>query len=426
MSVTTPKDPFAVLRTKKYLALLILAAVLGVVISFLVYWLLKLIADIQMWVYTDLPKGLGFHGAPPWWPLLPLAVAGAIVGAVIKYLPGRGGHSPADGFKPGGVALPAELPGILVAAVASLGLGAVVGPEAPAIALGGGLAVLLVKLAKSDMPASTYAIIAAAGSFAGVSTLLGNPLTGAVLLLEASGLGGPVATIALIPGLLGAGLGSLIFLGLNAWTGYGTFSLTVPNLAPAARLDVAQLGWALAIGLAAAVVSFGIRWLALFIRPHVERRLLLLTPLAGLAVAGLAIAFGEGTGKPSSDVLFSGQTALTPLLEHAATYTVGTLVLLIVCKGLAYSISLSSFRGGPTFPGMFIGAAGGIALSHLPGLPMIDGVGMGIGAVTVVMLGGLPLTSVLLSLLFLQADALNLISVVIIAVAVSFVVSAWL
>jgi H+/Cl- antiporter ClcA len=219
------------MRTKKYLALLILAAVLGVVISFLVYWLLKLIADIQMWVFTDLPKDLGFHGTPPWWPLLPLAVAGAIVGAVIKYLPGRGGHSPADGFKPGGVAQPNELPGILVAAVASLGLGAVVGPEAPAIALGGGLAVLLVKLVKSDMPASTYAVIAAAGSFAGVSTLLGNPLTGAVLLLEASGLGGPMATIALIPGLLGAGLGSLIFLGLNAWTGYGTFSLTVPDLA---------------------------------------------------------------------------------------------------------------------------------------------------------------------------------------------------
>src|SRR5271166_5113410 len=389
MSVTTPKDPFAVLRTKKYLALLILAAVLGVVISFLVYWLLKLIADIQMWVYTDLPKGLGFHGAPPWWPLLPLAVAGAIVGAVIKYLPGRGGHSPADGFKPGG------------------------------------LAVLLVKLAKSDMPASTYAIIAAAGSFAGVSTLLGNPLTGAVLLLEASGLGGPIATIALIPGLLGAGLGSLIFLGLNAWTGYGTFSLTVPNLAPAARLDVAQLGWALAIGLAAAVVSFGIRWLALFIRPHVERRLLLLTPLAGLAVAGLAIAFGEGTGKPSSDVLFSGQTALTPLLEHAATYTVGTLVLLIVCKGLAYSISLSSFRGGPTFPGMFIGAAGGIALSHLPGLPMIAGAAIGIGAMTAGMLQ-LPITAVLLTTLFLGTDGVKTMPLVIVAVVASFVLSKWL
>ena len=425
MSVTTPKDPFAVLRTKNYLVLLILAAVLGVVISFLLYWLLKLIADIQKWVYTDLPKGLGFHGEPPWWPLLPLALAGVIVGAVIKYLPGRGGHSPADGFKAGGVAQPNELPGILVAAVATLGLGAVLGPEAPAIALGGGLAVLLVKLAKSDMPASTYAVIAAAGSFAGVSTLLGNPLTGAVLLLEASGLGGPLATIALIPGLLGAGLGTLIFLGLNAWTGYGTFSLTVPDLPAAARLDVAQIGWALAIGLAAAVVSFGIKRLALFIRPHVERRLLLLTPLAGLAVAGLAIAFGEGTGKPSSTVLFSGQTALTPLLENAATYTVGALVLLIVCKGLAYSISLSSFRGGPTFPGMFIGAAGGIALSHLPGLPMIAGAAIGIGAMTAGMLQ-LPITAVLLTTLFLGTDGIKTMPLIIVAVVASFVLSKWL
>ena len=44
MSVTAPADPFAVLRTKQYVALLFLAAVLGVVISFLVYWYLKLIA----------------------------------------------------------------------------------------------------------------------------------------------------------------------------------------------------------------------------------------------------------------------------------------------------------------------------------------------------------------------------------------------
>ncbi len=220
-------------------------------------------------------------------------------------------------------------------------------------------------------------------------------------------------------------LGTLIFLGLNAWTGYGTFSLTIPNLAPAARLDVAQLGWALAIGLAAAVVSFGIRRLALFIRPHVERRLLLLTPLAGLAIAGLAIAFGEATGKPSSDVLFSGQTALTPLLENAATYTVGTLVLLIVCKGLAYSISLSSFRGGPTFPGMFIGAAGGIALSHLPGLPMIAGAAIGIGAMTAGMLQ-LPITAVLLTTLFLGADGVKTMPLIIVAVVASFVLSKWL
>jgi hypothetical protein len=189
--VTTPNDPFAVLRTRKYLALLILAAVLGVVISFLVCWYLKLIADIQTWVFTDLPKDLGFKGEPPWWPLLPLAAAGAVVGATIRYLPGRGGHSPADGFQAGGVAAANELPGIFLAALAGLGLGAVVGPEAPLIALGGGLAVLAVKLARRDVEPSAGAVIAATGSFAAISTLLGNPLSGAVLLLEASGPTGP-------------------------------------------------------------------------------------------------------------------------------------------------------------------------------------------------------------------------------------------
>ena len=71
----------------------------------------------------------------------------------------------------------------------------------------------------------------------------------------------------------------------------------------------------------------------------------------------------------------------------------GALLLLLVCKGLAYGVSLSSFRGGPIFPALFIGTAGGIALSHLPGLPLVAGVAMGLGAMSVVMLK-LPLTSV--------------------------------
>jgi hypothetical protein len=73
---------------------------------------------------------------------------------------------------------------------------------------------------------------------------------------------------------------------------------------------------------------------------------------------------------------------------------------------------------------MFIGAAGGIALSHLAGLPLTAGVGMGVGAMTVVMLGGLPLTAVLLTLLFLQSQSTNLISVVIVAVVVAWVTAA--
>jgi H+/Cl- antiporter ClcA len=424
--VSTPADPFAVVRSRKYAALLLLSAVLGVVISFLCYWFLKLITDMQGWVFTSLPHGLGFSGEPPWWPLLPLTVAGIFVGAVIKYLPGRGGHSPADGFHVGGgFATRTELPGIFLASLATLSLGVVLGPEAPLIALGGGLAVFAVKLTRRDVPARTAAAIAATGSFAAISTLLGNPLAGAFLVLEASGLGGSAATIALLPGLVGAGIGSLIFLGLGALTGYGTFSLVVPGLPPAPHLNTAQFGWALVIGAAAAVLSFGIKRLALFTRPFVERRLLALTPVAGLAVAGLAIAYAEGTGKPSSDVLFSGQTALPGLLEHAASYTAGAVVLLLACKALAYSISMSSFRGGPIFPSMFIGAAGGIALSHLPGLPMIAGAAAGIGAMTAGMLQ-LPLTAVLVTTLFLGTDGVNTMPLTIVAVVVSFVLSKWL
>ena len=99
-------------------------------------------------------------------------------------------------------------------------------------------------------------------------------------------------------------------------------------------------------------------------------------------------------------MLFSGQSALGPFIAHSASYSVGALLLLLACKGLAYGMSLSSFRGGPTFPALFLGAAGGIALSHLPGLPLVAGVAMGIGAMSVVMLR-LPLTSVLLASLLL-------------------------
>jgi hypothetical protein len=64
-----------------------------------------------------------------------------------------------------------------------------------------------------------------------------------------------------------------------------------------------------------------------------------------------------------------------------------------------------------------------VALSHLPGLPLVDGVAMGIGAMTVVMLR-LPLTSVLLATLLLSSDGLQVMSLAIVAVAVAYVVSA--
>ena len=115
-------------------------------------------------------------------------------------------------------------------------------------------------------------VIGVAGSFAAVSTLLGSPLVGAFLLMEAAGVGGPLLGVVLIPGLLAAGVGALIFVGLDAWTGFGTFSLAVPNIPVFDAPDLAQFFWALGIGIAAAVLGTAIRRCALALQSVVEPR----------------------------------------------------------------------------------------------------------------------------------------------------------
>jgi len=412
------------LKSRSYVMLLVLAAAIGIPISVGAYFFLELVAYLQKFFFQQLPGDLGFHGEPVWWPLPLLIISGILVASSIKFLPGTGGHSPADGFKfGGGAATAAELPGIFLASLATLALGVVLGPEAPLIALGGGLGVLAVQLAKRDAPPATAIVMAAAGSFAAVSTLFGSPILGAFLLMEASGLGGPIMGLVLVPGLLSAGIGFLIFDGLNSWTGLGTFSLAIPHLPAFTTPDVAEFGWALVIGLSAAILGSGIRWASLFLRARAKDRILITTPIAGAMVALVAIAFEGLTGRGSSTVLFSGQSGLPSLVEHASGWTAGALALLVLCKSVAYGTSLSSFRGGPVFPALFIGTAGGMLLSHAGGLPLVPAIGMGIGAMSVTMLK-LPLTSVLLGSLLVAKAGFAPVPLIIVAVTVAYVAQA--
>nr|WSY52056.1 chloride channel protein [Streptomyces sp. NBC_00886] len=419
----SPPDPLTLLRSRAYLVLLVMAALIGVPVSAAAFGFLALVGKLQPLIYTDLPKSLGFDGTPSWWPLPLLAVGGLLAGLTIQYLPGHGGHEPTAGFKAAGAPTPIELPGIFFAALATLCFAAVLGPESPLLALGAGLAVGAVRMVKRNPPDQVSAVLGAAGSFAAVSSLLGSPLLGAFLLMEASGLGGAMMALVLVPGLLAAGIGALIFVGLGNWTGLGTYSLALHDVPKATHPTAAEFGWALAIGLSAAFVGVGIRWLAVRLKTHVERRRVPVTVVMGAAVAGLAIGYAEGTGKAATDVLYSGQEALDPLLTHSAAYSVGALLLLVLCKGLAFCVSLSSFRGGPVFPAMFVGAAGGILFSHLPGLTLVAGFAMGIGAMSAAMLR-LPLVSVLLATLLIGAQGLTVMPLVIVAVVVSYVVTA--
>ncbi len=416
-------DPQELLRSPQYLRLLLLAALIGVPVSAASYGFLAVVNELQTAFFETIPHDLGFDTTPTWWPMPLLALGGLLVALSITYLPGIGGHSPADGFKPGGVFPPRELAGMVLAAMAGLSFGVVLGPEAPLILLGSGLGALAVRLTARDAPDTARAVIAGAGSFAAISSLLGSPLLGAFLLLEASGLGGAMLGVVLVPGLLSAGIGTLIFVGLDSLTGLGTLSLAIPGVPEFGSPTVAMFGWSIAFGLVAPFLGRGIQSLALLIRPHVDPRRILAMPILGLVIGGLAFGFAEATDKGFSEVLFSGQSGLGPLIDNAADWSVGALLLLVLCKSLAYSVALSSFRGGPVFPAMFIGAAAGIAASHLPGLELVPGVAMGIGAMCTVMLS-LPLTSTLLATLLLGTQGLNVMPLVIVAVVVAYVVSA--
>jgi H+/Cl- antiporter ClcA len=412
-------DPRALLRSRNYVGLLVVAAVLGVPVSAAAYGFLALVDYLQKEIFTHLPHGLGFASTPVWWPLPVLAVGSLIAAAAIKYLPGGGGPSPAGGFKMHGPPTPAQLPGVILAALATLIFGAVLGPEMPLILLGGGLVLVVLRLARRDVPEQGRRVLASAGSFAAISTLLGSPILGAFLLMEASGLGGPMLGVVLVPGLLAAGIGTLVFVGLDAWTGLGTFSLAIPNLPHFSRPDVAEFGWAVAIGVVAPFIGWGIRWLGRSLHAYAERQPLLVIPLAGLAVAGLAIGYAEATGKSTDDVLFSGQSALSPLIQNAGSYTVGTLVLLVLCKGLAYGISLGSFRGGPTFPALFIGTTGGLLAAHLPGFSETPAVAV-LMAATAVSILKLPLSATVVTLLLTSKAGLATAPLIIVAVVVAY------
>src|SRR5215470_9260585 len=112
-------DPVALIRSRDYRRLLVVAAVIGVLVSLVSWGFLELIHYIQEWVYKDLPDWLGFTGVPTWWPLPVMLVAGVLTAVAVLRLPGRGGHVPYQGLS-GGVTRPVDLPGILLAGLASL------------------------------------------------------------------------------------------------------------------------------------------------------------------------------------------------------------------------------------------------------------------------------------------------------------------
>ena len=95
-SELSPEQADAMIRSRRYIALLVVVSVIGLIVSLAAWCLLEGIHQIQQELYTHLPHALGYqHGPPEWWSLPILAIGALIVALAIRFLPGNGGHIPA-------------------------------------------------------------------------------------------------------------------------------------------------------------------------------------------------------------------------------------------------------------------------------------------------------------------------------------------
>jgi H+/Cl- antiporter ClcA len=341
------------LSPKAYLRLVLLGAALGLPAAGLAALFLAVVHDLEHWLWTDLPDALG-HSSPPWYLVIGLPVVGAAVVVLARrFLPGDGGHPPLEGFE-GGTPKLAWAPGIAIAAIGTLSFGAVLGPEAPLIAIGSLVGVAVTAFVRLGEPEER--VLSTAGAFAAISALFGGPVVGGMMLVESGLEMGALLLTVLLPGFVAAAIGYVLFVGLGDWGGLSAQSLAVPDLPLYKGTHVYDLIVAVVVGVVGAAIVAAVRRSAAELAREGPKRLSMpaLLLAGGLAV-GLIAQIADWLGASSQDVLFSGQTGVPAI---AATESTKILLILLVAKAIAYGISLGcGFRGGPIFPAIFLGVA---------------------------------------------------------------------
>lgn len=421
-STSSEPDLRRILLSRGYLRLLLISAVLGVPVSVACFFFVAAQHELQHSVWSTLPEAAGYDRPPWWWPLPALLLAGLILGPIVTRMPGGGGHIPVHGFGGGPPIGPRAVPGVVLATLMTLPLGVVLGPEAPLMAVGSGLALLTLRWAGPVTDPRMTAVCATAGSTAAISTILGGPVVAAVLVIEAAGFGGARLVAVLLPCLVASAAGALVFTGFGRWTGLEIGALSLPTVPADVNPDAGDFLWGLpAAALVALVVAVArglgyrtLRWTG----RHTAGRTVVCATAVGVFLAAYALI----TGRSPEEAALSGQAALGQLAAHPQAWSVAALVVLVLCKGLAWGIALGSLRGGPVFPAVLLGAATALACAGLPGLGATPALALGMAAAAAA-ITGLPLSSAVLTVLLMGDDAYNQMPLIIAAAVVSFVVT---
>jgi chloride channel protein, CIC family len=400
---------------RAYLHLVLLGAAIGIPAALVAALFLALVHDVEHWLWHDLPDALG-HSSAPWYLVIGLPVVGAaLVVAARLLLPGDGGHKPLEGLATEPTPI-SHAPGVALAALGTLSFGAVLGPEAPIVALGSVVGIAAARAASVGRRGS--AVLSSAGEFSAISALFGGPVVAGMLLVEGGVAMGAALLPLLLPGLVAAAIGYVVFIGFGSWGGLDTQGLVVPNLPLYDGVHVGDLAIGLVVGVVAAAVVAAVRRLGTAVDGRREGLGVAGLLLGGALAVGLLAELADLLGADPLDVLFSGQASIPAVVGEDSTKII---VILLVAKFLAYGVSLGcGFRGGPIFPAIFLG----IALASLTvvwfdasqTLAVSVGTAAGMAAQT-----RLIVTPVLLATLLVGSQGVDTVPAAVIATA-----SAWL
>lgn len=293
---------------------MLFGAILGLIAG---YGVLFVVTEGIVLLWETIPEQLG---ANPFWYVILLPLTAAILVYVVRTRLGDTGHSPLGGL--GIHALtPREYLAAILAILASLFGGAVLGPEVALISTGAVIGGVVARLFKVE----------------NAKRVVGVSAAGAILALFVN----PILS--------------------------GSASLSgKPD-----SVQVEQLLWAVAVALVATVFVTLARVLAGFLHrtssggPH-----LVILVSAAIVISLSAIIMNITADLPFAYIATSGEELIS---ELPTLTSISTVVGIIIFKSIAYAVSLGSgFRGGPFFPAMFIGAAAGLLFALvLPSGPSV-------------------------------------------------------
>lgn len=304
---------------------MLVAGVVGLVLGYVVLQVVNV--GIRL-VWESAPSN--WETIPAWYVLGVLLIAAVLV-YVIRRFVGDTGHSPLSGIEISPLT-PGQYVGAILAIVASLWGGIVLGPEVALVATGSVVGGLVARaMGVSDAK--------------DVKKVVGLGALGAILALFV----GPILT--------------------------GSMTLGATPTA----IEVDQLAWAIVVALIATIAVTLARLVATLIaRAAGDTPNLIILVVSALIIGVAALSMNAWTGESVIYITTSGEELISDL---PTLTSVSTVVAIIVLKSIAYAVSLGSgFRGGPFFPAMFIGAASGLLVALLlpdgPSIPAAIVVGV--------------------------------------------------